>query len=235
MDDFVVLNLLWKRIEICIFVAIRAYALNEINFNVDIHGEIRIIADGQNIVVTLLLHNWTITFLFSQGAERKTRDEERRAAKRKMTATGRKKLDELYHPVVDRSEFYAMSDVNKPPVLFSPAEDIDKVSADETDFNFASKNMERVAWVPIGSNKLIYVNIQLIIYSQLSSMELQGFYGHDADSLTGADGVKPSPFLLHAAANKPTTPTLKFHNHFPPDVATWVKIEWKVIFFFVNW
>lgn len=46
-----------------------------------------------------------------------------------MTATGRKKLDELYHPVVDRSEFYAMSDMNKPPVLFSPAEDIDKVSA----------------------------------------------------------------------------------------------------------
>lgn len=62
-----------------------------------------------------------------QGAERKTRDEERRAAKRKMTATGRKKLDELYHPVVDRSEFYGMSDLNKPPVLFSPAEDIDKV------------------------------------------------------------------------------------------------------------
>lgn len=45
-----------------------------------------------------------------------------------MTATGRKKLDELYHPVVDRSEFYNMSDMNKPPVLFSPAEDIDKVS-----------------------------------------------------------------------------------------------------------
>lgn len=115
-----------------------------------------------------------------KGAERKTRDEERRAAKRKMTATGRKKLDELYHPVVDRSEFYTMSDMNKPPVLFSPAEDIDK----------------------------------------LSSMELQGFYGHETDSLTGADGVKPSPFLLHASANKPTTPTLKFHNHFPPDVAT---------------
>ena len=55
---------------------------------------------------------------------------------------------------------------------------------------------------------------------QLSSMELQGFYGHDADSLTGGpDGIKPSPFLLHSAT-KPTTPTLKFHNHFPPDVAT---------------
>lgn len=44
-----------------------------------------------------------------------------------MTATGRKKLDELYHPVTDRSEFYAMQDLAKPPVLFSPAEDIDKV------------------------------------------------------------------------------------------------------------
>lgn len=64
-----------------------------------------------------------------KGAERKTRDEERRAAKRKMTATGRKKLDELYHPVSDRSEFYNMQDIAKPPVLFSPAEDIDKVGS----------------------------------------------------------------------------------------------------------
>lgn len=62
-----------------------------------------------------------------QGAERKTRDEERRAAKRKMTATGRKKLDELYHPTQDRSEFYTMQDLAKPPVLFSPADDIEKV------------------------------------------------------------------------------------------------------------
>ncbi|XP_019765337.1 protein grainyhead isoform X2 [Dendroctonus ponderosae] len=115
-----------------------------------------------------------------KGAERKTRDEERRAAKRKMTATGRKKLDELYHPVCERSEFYTMSDLAKPPVLFSPAEDIDK----------------------------------------LTSMELQGFYTHDPDgSLSGpVDHVKAgSPFLLHAASKPPTTPTLKFHNHFPPD------------------
>lgn len=51
-------------------------------------------------------------------------------------------------------------------------------------------------------------------------MELQGFYPHDADnSLTGpAEHVKAgSPFLLHAAGKPPTTPTLKFHNHFPPD------------------
>jgi len=70
----------------------------------------------------------TIHASFFQGAERKTRDEERRAAKRKMTATGRKKMDELYHPATERSEFYSMSDLTKPPVLFTPAEDIDKVS-----------------------------------------------------------------------------------------------------------
>ncbi|XP_056645184.1 protein grainyhead-like isoform X3 [Diorhabda sublineata] len=115
-----------------------------------------------------------------KGAERKTRDEERRAAKRKMTATGRKKLDELYHPMCERSEFYTMSDLTKPPVLFSPAEDIDK----------------------------------------LTSMELQGFYSQEDGSLSGpVDHVKTSgsPFLLHTASKPPTTPTLKFHNHFPPE------------------
>lgn len=70
-----------------------------------------------------------MTFRLCQGAERKTRDEERRAAKRKMTATGRKKLDELYHSVTERSEFYSMVDLHKPPVLFSPPAEhaIDKV------------------------------------------------------------------------------------------------------------
>ncbi|KAL5274995.1 GRHL2 family protein [Megaselia abdita] len=108
-----------------------------------------------------------------KGAERKTRDEERRAAKRKMTATGRKKLDELYHPTQDRSEFYTMQDLLKPPVLFSPADDIEK-----------------------------------------------SFYGHETDSLSGTpEGLKgTSPFLLHG--QKSGTPTLKFHNHFPPDVQT---------------
>ncbi|XP_036331303.1 protein grainyhead isoform X2 [Rhagoletis pomonella] len=107
-----------------------------------------------------------------KGAERKTRDEERRAAKRKMTATGRKKLDELYHPVTDRSEFYTMQDLQKPPVLFSPADDMEK-----------------------------------------------SFYGHETDSLTGAPDLKgTSPFLLHG--QKVAAPTLKFHNHFPPDVQT---------------
>ncbi|CAG0883984.1 unnamed protein product [Darwinula stevensoni] len=66
-----------------------------------------------------------------KGAERKTRDEERRAAKRKLTATGRKKLDELYHPPCERSEFYSMSDLTKPPSLFTPADDVDKLASME--------------------------------------------------------------------------------------------------------
>lgn len=111
-----------------------------------------------------------------------------------MTATGRKKLDELYHPVTDRSEFYGMQDLQKPPVLFSPAEDMEKVS-----------------------QKKHNLNSQLTI--SFLSLPLQSFYGHETDSpeLKGA-----SPFLLHG--QKVATPTLKFHNHFPPDMQTWVKI-----------
>lgn len=68
-----------------------------------------------------------------------------------------------------------MQDLAKPPVLFTPSEDIDK----------------------------------------LSGMDLQGFYGHDTDTINGKDGG--SPFLIHST-QKAATPTLKFHNHFPPDV-----------------
>lgn len=53
-------------------------------------------------------------------------------------------------------------------------------------------------------------------------MELQNFYGHETE-IAGPDG-KPATYMLHA--NKASTPTLKFHNHFPPDLAAWVvKIE----------
>jgi len=72
-----------------------------------------------------------------KGAERKTRDEERRAAKRKLSATGngRKKIEDMYHPVTERSEFYTMSDVLKPPVLFTPDEQLEKqINAGEINF-----------------------------------------------------------------------------------------------------
>lgn len=44
-----------------------------------------------------------------------------------MAAAGRKKLDDLYHPNIERSEFYAMADLAKPPLLFTPAEDLDRL------------------------------------------------------------------------------------------------------------
>jgi transcription factor CP2-like protein len=33
----------------------------------------------------------------------------------------------MYHPPSERSEFYSMSDLLKPPVLFTPSDDIEKV------------------------------------------------------------------------------------------------------------
>ncbi|GFR14005.1 protein grainyhead, partial [Trichonephila clavata] len=71
-----------------------------------------------------------------KGAERKTRDEERRAAKRKLTATGssRKKIEEMYHPPCERSEFYSMSDLSKPPILFTPDEETDRQNGPELTF-----------------------------------------------------------------------------------------------------
>lgn len=130
-----------------------------------------------------------------------------------MTATGRKKLDELYHPVTDRSEFYCMSDIAKPPVLFTPSDDIEKVSE--------SSPSPRPDFVVIKSKHLCSF-VFTIFASQLSQMDLQTFYSHESE-IAGPDG-KPATYMLHA--NKASTPTLKFHNHFPPDLAAWVvKIE----------
>jgi len=69
-----------------------------------------------------------------KGAERKLRDEERRAAKRRMTPSGKRRLDEMYHDTYDRSEFYTMSDMTKPPTLFTPPEDQEKSSSHSTEF-----------------------------------------------------------------------------------------------------
>ena len=63
-----------------------------------------------------------------KGAERKARDEERRANKRKMNNTGKRRIDEMYHSATDRSEFYTMVDLSKPPMLFRPIADPDKAA-----------------------------------------------------------------------------------------------------------
>ncbi|KAI8127550.1 Protein grainyhead [Lucilia cuprina] len=170
------------------------------------------------------------------GAERKTRDEERRAAKRKMTATGRKKLDELYHPVTDRSEFYTMQDLTKPPVLFSPADDLDKVRfpmhSNSTTSTLSTTTSSTTSVIIQPSNHTT-TTTNTTSPQHLTSLTTQyhdvyhnnnntfgnssqGFYGHESDGAPDLKGA--SPFLLHG--QKVATPTLKFHNHFPPDMQT---------------
>jgi len=53
-----------------------------------------------------------------KGAERKFRQEERRAARK--VAVGGQRVLEMYHQCQDRSEFYSMVDLSKTPVLYSP-------------------------------------------------------------------------------------------------------------------
>jgi len=79
-----------------------------------------------------------------KGAERKLRDEERRAAKRRMTPSGKRRLDEMYHESFERTEFYAMSDLTKSPTLFTPPEDPERASQLSTDFpGFYSQSPQR--------------------------------------------------------------------------------------------
>merc|ERR1719232_179016 len=53
-----------------------------------------------------------------KGAERKFRQEERRAS-RKVAAAGQRVL-EMYHQCQERSEFYSMVDLSRVPVLYTP-------------------------------------------------------------------------------------------------------------------
>jgi len=91
-----------------------------------------------------------------KGAERKLRDEERRANKRRMTPSGKRRLDEMYHESFDRTEFYSMSDLNKPPTLFSPPEDPEKSSQLNADFpGFYSPQRQIEAMKPMTNGDLL--------------------------------------------------------------------------------
>lgn len=190
----------------------------------------------RNYLNCTLINIFIFFILYFQGAERKTRDEERRAAKRKMTATGRKKLDELYHPVTDRSEFYTMQDLTKPPVLFSPADDLDKVRIpmhSNTTTSTLSTTTSSTTSVIIQPSNHTTTTTNTTSPQHLTTLTTQyhdvyhnnnntfgnssqGFYGHESDGAPDLKGA--SPFLLHG--QKVATPTLKFHNHFPPDMQT---------------
>ncbi|KAK3606177.1 hypothetical protein CHS0354_010815 [Potamilus streckersoni] len=69
-----------------------------------------------------------------KGAERKTRDEEKRKSNRAKGdgASSRKKGEEIYHPATERSEFYPMADLQTMPVLFTPSFERDNDSVQRT-------------------------------------------------------------------------------------------------------
>ena len=59
----------------------------------------------QLMMLFLLLTSFSssqVKIFCDKGAERKLRDEERRAAKRRMTPSGKRRLDEMYHETFDR-------------------------------------------------------------------------------------------------------------------------------------
>ncbi|BFY99264.1 hypothetical protein BsWGS_02303 [Bradybaena similaris] len=85
----------------------------------------------QSLQETQLVHRGycQIKAFCDKGAERKTRDEERRkAAKGKpeefnsisVTTKSRRRLEEAFHEPCERSEFYSMANTTTPPVFFNP-------------------------------------------------------------------------------------------------------------------
>ena len=53
--------------------------------------------------MTIMTPRPQVKIFCDKGAERKLRDEERRAAKRRMTPSGKRRLDEMYHESYERS------------------------------------------------------------------------------------------------------------------------------------
>lgn len=45
-----------------------------------------------------------------------------------MSSTGKRRLDEMYHQACEKSEFYSMADLTRPPVLFTPSDDPEKAA-----------------------------------------------------------------------------------------------------------
>ncbi|XP_052822514.1 protein grainyhead isoform X1 [Octopus bimaculoides] len=110
-----------------------------------------------------------------KGAERKTRDEERRrTAKVKTensnspthsppldgendlfvpTLLGRKRSEEVYHQTCERSEFYSMQDLTTEPQLFNPLGDIDDYRVRKHGIVHYSLNEEERVGNSISNNK----------------------------------------------------------------------------------
>ncbi|CAG0912897.1 unnamed protein product [Notodromas monacha] len=147
-----------------------------------------------------------IKIFCDKGAERKTRDEERKANKKKLlAAAGRKKIEDHGHPPCERSEFYGMQNTTKQPVMFTPSEDVEErgkvsvvsrarmivamsrrcrksrlmkssVVTGASPTAFCLRNVSH--WILTGNA----AEISLLISFQTTSMEFQTFYGQPASN-----------------------------------------------------
>ncbi|OUC47688.1 CP2 transcription factor [Trichinella nativa] len=89
-----------------------------------LHLQIDTFDEAQNKNVPFDRGYCQIKVFCDKGANRKMLHEQRRDEKRRLQ--GRKKSDGEYHELCDRSEFYHMSNLTKPAVLFVPPEDYDR-------------------------------------------------------------------------------------------------------------
>merc|ERR1719347_1032058 len=64
-----------------------------------------------------------------KGAERKFRQEERRAARK--VAVGGQRVLEMYHQTQERSSFYCMLDLSRSPVLYTPGPNSNNVNSQQ--------------------------------------------------------------------------------------------------------
>ncbi|EGT37732.1 hypothetical protein CAEBREN_22200 [Caenorhabditis brenneri] len=140
--------------------------------------------DGENDKVPFHRGYCQIKVFCDKGAERKLRDEDKRAAKRKLQGTGanrkmlhenrrdekrrmqefasagalsggRKKSDGEYHEQCERSEFYHMRELDKPAALFIAPEEFDNRYVDSTSLSFDMSEIEPIAKRPRTSERIM--------------------------------------------------------------------------------
>ncbi|KAI1713924.1 CP2 transcription factor domain-containing protein [Ditylenchus destructor] len=104
-----------------------------------LHIQIDTYDEGEDSLKTTPFHRGycQIKVFCDKGAERKLRDEDKRANRRRNNGgaasnCGRKKSEGEFHEMCDRSEFYHMSDLDKPAALFVPSDDFDSRFLDST-------------------------------------------------------------------------------------------------------
>ncbi|CAI4225892.1 unnamed protein product [Auanema sp. JU1783] len=134
-----------------------------------------------------------------KGAERKLRDEDKRAQKRKLAGalSGRKKSDGEYHEACDRSEFYHMRELDKPAALFVAPEEFEPRYLDGTStLGFDMTEMEPIAKRPRPSERMmlyvrkrdeqIYMPLH-VVPSNLSGLAqaIANKFSVDADKIHG--------------------------------------------------